>query len=157
MNASYQPNMNAYGRSMTAPNPPSVYNQNYPNVYPGMATTSGYVHPESSVPSSWEAYPGQSQGYYGQYVPNAMPGSNGNYDPYDTQYSNQYSYPNGNSSMPPSAMMGDTAYANYSGYNSGGEITAQSQGTGASESGFEPYPQSYQGNENYGQADDQYE
>lgn len=151
MNASYQPNMNTYGRSMTAPNPPSVYNQNYQNVYPGMATISGYVYPESSVPS-WEAYPGLSPGY-GQYAPNAMPGSNGNYDPYDTQYS--YTY--GNSSMPPSAMMGDTAHANYSDYNSGGEITAQSQGAGASESGFEPYPQSYQGNENCGQADDQYE
>jgi RNA-binding protein Musashi len=156
-NPSYQA-MNAYDRSMNTSNM-SMYNHNYQSHYHG-AVTPGYGYSggstASSVPSSWEAsYPAPAQGY-GQYpTDNMSQGNTGYYTNYDPQYPNQYTGPSyGNNSMPPS-MMGHPAYSSYGSFPVEGDGPAATPGAGTS--GFEPCPQSYDGDGNYDQTDNQYE
>lgn len=153
MNTSYQP-MNVYGRNLSTSNP-SMYQQNYQNVYSASVPSNGYGYPNNStasVPSSWDAsYPASAPSQYGQYSPNTMSGGSGYYDPYSHQYANQY----GNNSMPSQMMAGQTGYTNYGGYYA--QPMQAAQGMAASvDSGFEPYPQSQPGDGDWSQGE-QYE
>eukprot|EP01083_Nonionella_stella_P095426 267911_1 len=155
----------------------NMYHQNYQNVYPTAANSGGYMYSNSSaagasIPSSYEAsYPAAtSQGGYRQYPSNSMSGNNGYYDAYaihqqqQQQYSNQLygnQYTNSNSTPPP-MMVGQAGYTSNSGgyYAEAGAPVPYNQGNGASgdggDSGFEPYPQSYVGQDQAATAD-QYE
>lgn len=164
INASYQA-MNAYGRNQPMSN--TMYQQNYQNVYPSSATSNGYFYPNSgsatvSIPSSHEAsYPAaaaSNQGI-GQYASSTMPGDSGYYDAYSCQqYPNQYVSHYGNTgSMSHPIMMAHVGYANNSGYYAQAGATMPYQGIDGSDGGgFEPYPQSYEGEEQSATAD-QYE